>query len=459
MNTRKRFMAAVATASLLGGSWVSLSPASAEPGPGLLGDVNGDAAVTLADAVVIHKHLAESGAPLSSYMQHFADVNGDGVITVEDARLIKSYYLGKTETFAFTHRGLTPLSNAVDTGSTYTIDFPVLVNAQADKKIRVLDAGGAEVESFPATDSRVKVSGARVTLTLDGLAAETTYQVVIDRGAFVDAQGNAYAGILAANPWRFTTAPAEEPVHDSNIYVAPVATSGDGTEDSPFGTMQEALDAVAENGTIHVKAGTYFVAQTLVMDKAGVKLQGVPNANGAAPYIMFSANTPSEAISLEADNLTLESIYVVSMHKMASPLVVVKGDNAVITDTIMGGPLQSGPRSTWINNSGIIVADHAKNVWIKNNIFILLHRGVQALTDTTGLMENNIISDTAAGVYIDGSTITITNNKWDSVNKGNDVDIILGEATTVGPPYASVTELSQANHNANISDLRSPIPS
>lgn len=446
MNATKKLVTALVIASLLGGSLVSLSPASAEPGLALLGDANGDGKVSMADAVVIHKHLASSGTLLNGFMQSFADVNGDGQITAADARLIKSYYLGKTETFAFTHLGLTPPNHAMDTGNAYIIDFTVLVSPQADKQIRILDADGL-VDSFPATDPKVQITGTRVTLTLDGLAAATEYRVVIDEGAFVDPQGNRYTGISVSNPWTFTTAAA---AGNTTLYVSPSAANGNGTEERPFGSIHEALDAAGENDTIYLKPGTYYVSQAVNINKAGVKLQGATHELGfSLVSIMLSSD-----IAMAADGTALESIMVSGMLIQPKPLVLVEGDNVEITNSVIGGPVQQGPKSLWEANSGIMIAANARNVLIEGNGMIFLRHGVQAFAGTTGELNNNMIYNTDTGIYIDGSAMTLTGNSWGSSSGLNTYDITLGPSTTSGAPYDSTDALKNVNHGANISDQR-----
>lgn len=125
------------------------------------------------------------------------------------------------------------------------------------------------------------------------------------------------------------------------MYVSPSAANGNGTEERPFGSIHEALDAAGENDTIHLKPGTYFVSQAVNINKAGVKLQGATNELGISLVsIMLSSD-----IAMAADGTALESIMVSGMFIQPKPLVLVEGDNVEITNSIFGGPLQQGAKS------------------------------------------------------------------------------------------------------------------
>lgn len=63
--------------------------------PILMGDVNCDGRVEIADATLILQHLTnKDGYPLTENGMHAADVNFDGVVTNEDAVLIQKLDAG-----------------------------------------------------------------------------------------------------------------------------------------------------------------------------------------------------------------------------------------------------------------------------------------------------------------------------------------------------------------------------
>ena len=65
---------------------------------GSKGDVNGDGAVDIADAVCIVNHIV--GKANSTFVEAAADVNGDGVVDIADAVKIVNLVVGKVETLS-----------------------------------------------------------------------------------------------------------------------------------------------------------------------------------------------------------------------------------------------------------------------------------------------------------------------------------------------------------------------
>ena len=59
----------------------------------IVGDVDGDGVVDLADAVLVINHYV--GKPVTTFIEKAADVDGDGVVDLADAVLIINYYVGK----------------------------------------------------------------------------------------------------------------------------------------------------------------------------------------------------------------------------------------------------------------------------------------------------------------------------------------------------------------------------
>lgn len=72
-----------------------LAPASAHVDRAVIGDVNGDGAVTIDDATKIQKFLAKS-VTLTAEQQKSADTNGDGTVSVNDVTCIQKYLAGNT---------------------------------------------------------------------------------------------------------------------------------------------------------------------------------------------------------------------------------------------------------------------------------------------------------------------------------------------------------------------------
>ncbi|MDG1069972.1 MAG: Ig-like domain-containing protein [Akkermansiaceae bacterium] len=74
--------------------------------------------------------------------------------------------------------------------------------------IVITETGGGILETIPATDSRVSVSGAVVTINPNGvLTYNTAYHVEVSSGAFKDLADNPWSGISGASEWNYIAEP------------------------------------------------------------------------------------------------------------------------------------------------------------------------------------------------------------------------------------------------------------
>ena len=103
-----------------------------------------------------------------------------------------------------------PPDNAADArvNTDLTLGFDQAVSAVAGKNLVIRKSSdNAVVETIAANDTaKVTLSGSKATINPStDLAYSTGYYVQIDAGAFVNAGGEAYAGIADATSWDFTT--------------------------------------------------------------------------------------------------------------------------------------------------------------------------------------------------------------------------------------------------------------
>lgn len=112
------------------------------------------------------------------------------------------------DTVAPTLQSIMPLDDAVQvsvaTNLVLTFSEPVLAG---NGSIRLVAADGSLWREIAAADrSQVSISGSTVTLNPEGqLNPGTRYSVLIDRTAFRDAAGNAFAGVSDLATWNFVT--------------------------------------------------------------------------------------------------------------------------------------------------------------------------------------------------------------------------------------------------------------
>lgn len=105
-------------------------------------------------------------------------------------------------------QALTPTNAQTDvaTGANLVVTFGEAVKKGTGDIVIKTYAGGATLETIPATDARVSVNGAVVTINpTTNLAKSTRYYVEIASGAIKDLADNDFAGISGNATWSFTT--------------------------------------------------------------------------------------------------------------------------------------------------------------------------------------------------------------------------------------------------------------
>lgn len=153
---------------------------------------------------------------------------------------------------------LSPADNAtsVPVNSPLRITFDKTVFARSNKyvEIRRVD-NNATFQRIEAVDSRINVNGSVVTIT-PGLALEanTSYYVLIDAGAFTQADATQwYYGISGANIWNFTTDPGNE---TNAPYVTKLTPTNNGSVGSLNTKLELTFDEAVypSSGTIEIRA-------------------------------------------------------------------------------------------------------------------------------------------------------------------------------------------------------------
>ncbi|MEY4157773.1 MAG: hypothetical protein RL743_268, partial [Actinomycetota bacterium] len=137
----------------------------------------------------------------------FRDASGNtfaGILTATDLN-----FTVRPDTFAPTLSSSTPTDGAssVAVASNIVLTFNETVTAATGKNVTIVaTSSGATLETIPASDPRVSVSGAVVTINpTSNLAYGTAYHVLVDAGAFKDSANNDYAGISLATTLNFTS--------------------------------------------------------------------------------------------------------------------------------------------------------------------------------------------------------------------------------------------------------------
>ena len=253
------------------------------------------------------------------------------------------------------------------------------------------------------------------------------------------------------------------------------AAAGDdangGTAQYPKQTITAGVDAVAEGGTVHVAAGTYDIAATMVVNKAvtiagpasGIaKLQGI---NTSAVSIFEIAASNVNIRNLEITHNALAPGLPSPWAELPNSLIRIPTgglSGIAITNNKIYVPAQTGAMSTW-NGVGITVgAGAATGINISGNTIHNTRNGVVTQSNNTATVSNNIIYDTKGGIMnytsgqADADNRTLAGNAWGTAH--NEWDVVWNTGAYYLPTnrYRDVLGVSATNNGAYVLDRRAP---
>ena len=192
-------------------------------------------------------------------------------------------------------------------------------------------------------------------------------------------------------------------VENLNIYVDGSADSegADGTQDYPYTTIQEGIDAAPENGTVNIAAGTYISNKKITISTNGLHLVGPGIAEDIERAIIQNTNCNKHTIAVLATDVHIEGLQLEQRD----------GDGNYC--------LNSGQPVVRLNSP-------ATNTVITNNDIAGGENGILFPYDTlVGTASNNLIHDNAHGIVVNSPNTHIENNEIYN-SSGTDVTVGFG---------------------------------
>ncbi len=230
-----------------------------------------------------------------------------------------------------------------------------------------------------------------------------------------------------------------------DVYVLAGAVGGDGSQTSPYGTIQEGVTAVAPTGTVHVLGGTYPVTAQILINKQGVTIQGYP---GAVVQLQASV-IPFMVLG---NGITIDGLTITSDNPYPVEFIQIGGSNHTISNNTIFGPPQAGPSTGWVVNRGFVTQiGNMTNLLVQGNIFYSMRQPAYLNPNTDGYIIGNVAYNTR-GYVVDAGLFVFSGNSWGTPLNAVDIALLVG--TTMGVPYDDLTELSNSNSVATISDQR-----
>lgn len=216
--------------------------------------------------------------PLSSFAQVTASVD-NFTITV--------YYTA--DITAPTVSTLSPADNAtgISPTSNLVLTFDETVTVVAAKNLTIKKTSDdSTIETISVTGGLVSGSGG-TTITVNPsvtLADLTSYYILIDSGAFIDASSNAYTGITLATTWNFTTADITAPTITN---VSSDKTNGSYTVGEVIDIDVTFSEAVTSTGNVTVTLETGATDRTCTFTVSS-------SATGTCNYTVQAGDTTSD---------------------------------------------------------------------------------------------------------------------------------------------------------------------
>lgn len=229
------------------------------------------------------------------------------------------------------------------------------------------------------------------------------------------------------------------------VYVSTTGndTTGDGTQTAPYATLAQAVSSSVAGATIHVASGTYVVASTITLNKAGMKLEGE-----GQPVLQVSGGT--NAFMVSASGVSIQGFKIQKTDKTTQAIVHVAASDFSLVSNEFSGQYVFGDGEV---SRALVIQGSLTGLAITGNRFSDLRQPAYVSGVTTGTVSGNHTERTRGWVLEQGD-LTFTNNTWGTGSAANIYDIAI--IPTMGATYyTSIPALSALNNNAFIEDQRS----
>ncbi|WP_185819563.1 collagen-like triple helix repeat-containing protein [Salibacterium salarium] len=210
-----------------------------------------------------------------------------------------------------------------------------------------------------------------------------------------------------------------------NIYVEAGSTGGNGSMEHPFATIEEGMNAVAEEGTIYILEGIYNISSQLVVTKP-MRLDG--SSADSIPQVVFATDTNVDSLLIQSDNVTVNSLHLISNRAVTGDNAIIKVplrtlanlyENVTIRSNIIEGTTRNG--YFWAENLTVEENEFIHNAINTQSLRFQMLRGTTNVLNNTFngnntsigavIFEPNLVSYTVSG------TINVTNNTMKSFNQ------------------------------------------
>lgn len=216
-----------------------------------------------------------------------------------------------------------------------------------------------------------------------------------------------------------------------------------------YTSIQDGIDNVAANGIVELRAETYLISSTVIINKA-VTLAGQPGTT------LQRDNALTSVITINTNDVVISGINFVAVNSAAFTFINMNANNITVTNNTFTGQYALDAAGTDGNTSrGLITSAGKTGSIINGNTFTNL-RQPGYLNSGSGTISNNRASGTKGWVIVSQSNFVFTGNTWGSGSAKNAVDIAIIADPGVNPDnyIANLMQISAANNNAVIEDQK-----
>jgi hypothetical protein len=228
-----------------------------------------------------------------------------------------------------------------------------------------------------------------------------------------------------------------------------LGSAADCNDTSPaYSSISSAVVAANPGDTVRVCSGTYPLASTVALNKAGITVLGV----GATKPVIQAASAIGNAFFVNASNVTIDNLEIQKTDLANQELIAVQGNNFTGQNNLIYGP---NPGAIW-NVAGFVsrafVISNQTGTLITNNVIHTLRQPAYMSGSNNvaaGTISNNQVSGTK-GWVVEGGNYTFAGNTWGEP-QNQSCDIALLNDVSLNPAfYQPLLALSTANDNAFI---------
>ncbi|KAA0007572.1 MAG: PKD domain-containing protein [Thermoplasmata archaeon] len=213
-------------------------------------------------------------------------------------------------------------------------------------------------------------------------------------------------------------------------------STGDGSVDHPYQTIQHAIDVAEDGDTIYVFSGTYN--ESLTIDKK-LTLQGLDKGNTTIwrnAKHRYTIEISADFVTLEDFNIKAGSGCRVAAVYVTSDVVTIQGNTINVTGDTWGVYLDSSDgdtigSNTVVGGKGVYVYSSVNDAFTNNEISNATDAALKFQTSDNAIIYGNLLLNNRFGIYAQScSSFNITNNTIQD-NHLDGVDLYLGSNNIV----------------------------